>query len=121
MRAAAGVAVDLVIAPPEGPEVWGEVGLVRRRWRAAGGGGDERTVWEVGWWVLPDHRGGGLAAAATALLGRWARAELGVETWVARIGPGNVASQRVATRLGLGRRGRVDADHDLWAGPVPGG
>lgn len=120
VRVAAGLAVDLVVAPSVGPAVWGEVGLVRRRWRPADGG-DERTVHEVGWWVLPEHRGQGLAAAATGVLGRWARAELGVVTWVARIGPAHLASQRVADRLGLARRGRFDDDHDLWVGPVPGG
>lgn len=118
LRRATGLVTDLVIAPPSGPEVWGEVGLVRRRWRGSDGS-PERTVWELGWWVLPAHRGRGLAEAASTVLGGWAGPALGLAAWVARIEPGNVASQRVATRLGLEQRGRFDDHHDLWSGPLP--
>ncbi len=120
-RASAGLAIDLVIAPLDGTAVWGEVGLVRRRLRSSGGSSLERTVWEVGWWVLPAERGRGRAARAVTRLGTWAGPALGVEAWVARIEPGNVASARVAEAVGLTRRGGFDAGRDLWAGPLPGG
>lgn len=119
-RAATGLAVDLVIGGPEGAAVWGEVGVVRRRLRSADGAG-ERTVWEVGWWVVPAQRGRGLASSAVTCLGGWAGPALGIDGWIARIEPAHQASQRVATRVGLARRGPFDADHDLWAGPVPRG
>lgn len=119
VRARAGLAIDLVVGPVEGPEVWGEVGLVRRRFRPAGGDvAPSQVVWEVGWWILPGQRGRGLARAAVARLGSWAEPALGVEAWVARIDPGNPASQRVAEGLGLVRGGRFDPSHDLWVGPV---
>ncbi len=52
-------------------------------------------------------------------LGTWAGPALGIGAWVARIAPDHVASQRVAAAVGMTRRGRFDADHELWAGPVP--
>ncbi|MGI8938098.1 MAG: GNAT family N-acetyltransferase [Iamia sp.] len=120
-RAAAGLAVDLVVGPLEGDAVWGEVGVVRRQLRAAGQDPDVvRTVWEVGWWVVPTERGRGLASAAVALLGAWAGGALDITGWVARIEPTNRASHVVARAAGMVRRGRFDADHDLWAGAVPG-
>ena len=122
-RAAAGLAVDLVVGPATGPEVWGEVGVVRRRLRsaaAATGEPEERTVWEVGWWIRPEARGHGRAEAAVRCVGPWLAEALGIEAVVARIAPANGASRRVARRLGLVRQGRFDDDHDLWVGPVPG-
>lgn len=120
-RAATGLAVDLVIAPLAGDAVWGEVGVVRRRLRAAGQHPDVvRTVWEVGWWVVPSERGRGLASAAVVRFGAWAGGALDITGWVARIEPTNRASHAVARAAGLARRGRFDADHDLWAGAVPG-
>ena len=53
------------------------------------------------------------------LLGTWAGPALGIGAWVARIAPDHGASQRVAAAAGLTRRGRFDAEHELWAGPLP--
>ena len=137
-RLAADLSVDLVVGPVDGDEVWGEVGLVRLRLRpgaapgALGEGGDrgegggrgdpaERTVWELGWWLAPARRGRGLAAPAVALLLGWLDdAGPGVPV-VARIRPGNLASTRVAERLGLVRRGAFDDEHDLWVRPRAAG
>jgi RimJ/RimL family protein N-acetyltransferase len=118
VRAAAGISFDLVVGPAAGGAVWGEVGLARLHLRSRDGGGPERRVWELGWWIVPDQRGRGLATAATGLLAHWAVSTMGIIAAVARIGPGNPASEAVARRLGLTRRGRFDADVDLWAGPL---
>ena len=121
-RAASGLAVDLAVSPLDGDDLWGEVGVVRRRLRAPaehGGPTREQVVWEVGWWVLPERRGRGVATAAVRLLGTWAGPALGIGAWVARIAPDHGASQRVAAAAGLTRRGRFDAEHELWAGPLP--
>lgn len=114
VRAAAGAALDLVVGPVGGDEVWGEVGLARLRLRAAGVG--ERAVGDVGWWVAAAHRGRGVATAAVRLL--VATADPSWHPLVARIAPGHVASEAVAARAGLVRRGRLDAAHDLWVLPA---
>lgn len=126
VRAAAGISLDLVVGPAAGGAVWGEVGLARLHLRDRDGTGSDRWVWEVGWWIVPDQRGRGAATAATGLLARWAVSTAGITAAVARIRPGNPASEAVARRLGLTRRGRFAADVDLWAGPLavaarPGG
>ncbi|HXH57875.1 GNAT family N-acetyltransferase [Iamia sp.] len=118
VRVAAGVSLDLVVGPVAGGAVWGEVGLARLHLRSRDGAGPQRRVWELGWWIVPDQRGRGLATAATGLLAHWAVSTMGITAAVARIEPGNLASEAVARRLGLTRRGRFDADVDLWAGPL---
>lgn len=56
----------------------------------------------------PSTWGRGYATEATAALVHWARESLPGEIVVARIRPTNLASQRVATRVGL----RRDPDFD---------
>ena len=59
----------------------------------------------VGYWLLPEARGKGLATRAVRLVSSWAFGDLGL----ARIGlltePSNLASQRVAERSGFRREG----------------
>jgi [ribosomal protein S5]-alanine N-acetyltransferase len=59
----------------------------------------------IGYWLLPEARGKGLATCAVRLTSRWALRELGL----ARLGlfaePSNVHSQRVAERAGFHREG----------------
>jgi RimJ/RimL family protein N-acetyltransferase len=59
----------------------------------------------VGYWLLPEGRGKGLATRAVRLVSSWAFSELGL----ARVGlltePSNLASQRVAERSGFRREG----------------
>lgn len=115
-RRGAGLALDLVIGPPAGDAVWGEVGLVRLHLRASATGSHPptRSVWDVGWWLLPEHRGRGRAAAGVGLLVTWARTALD-DPLVARVA--TPASASVAARAGFERRGAYDADHDLWVVP----
>lgn len=113
-RRSIGMALDLVVGPLGGDEVWGEVGLAPLRLTSAGAIRDEV---EVGWWVLPGHRRRGVATSAAGLLARWALAELDVTRLVARIERGATGSEAVATRVGLRRAGALDVTRDLWAGP----
>lgn len=82
----------------------GRVGLVvwdPRTWRHttfAEGGGHAQP--ELGWTLVRAHWGHGYATEAARVVRDWARRERGVERLVSLIAPENVASQRVAQRLG---------------------
>jgi RimJ/RimL family protein N-acetyltransferase len=102
-----GLALDLVVSPMEGDLVWGEVGLrgfdpaVRRA--------------EVGWWLTPEARGRGVAAAAVDLVAAWALgAPLGLRQVWARIDPANQSSARVAEAAGFHRLGAAGLT-DVWS------
>jgi RimJ/RimL family protein N-acetyltransferase len=110
-RRAAGACLDLVIAPASaggtgvgpavaGGTVRGEVGLRNID--------HERLRAEVSWWLAPQHRGRGLAAAAARLLAGWALSPAGGldQVW-ARIDPANASSARVAAAAGLVELGRA--------------
>lgn len=62
--------------------------------------------WNIGYWVVPEHRGRGVASEAVTTLSRWA---LATYPEVERISlytlPGNIASQRVAEHAGFRREG----------------
>jgi RimJ/RimL family protein N-acetyltransferase len=70
--------------------------------------------WTVGYWLLPEARGQGLATRAVRLIGAWAFRDLGVTEVRLVTDPANVASQRVAERGGYRRNGgirsTIDAD-----------
>lgn len=119
VRREAGLSLDLVVGPIGGDEVWGEVGLARLGLRRAGltSGPAPRQEVEVGWWVMPGHRGRGVATAAARLLSGWALTDLGAERLVARIDATAAASQVVARRAGferLGPLGPEESTRDLW-------
>src|SRR5258708_36473386 len=56
---------------------------------------------EAFYWVLPGHRGRGLAASALGLLAGWAFDVVGVERLCLLISPDNAPSAAVAGRCGL--------------------
>jgi RimJ/RimL family protein N-acetyltransferase len=70
----------------------------------------------LGYWLVPQARGEGLATAAAALLAGWGFAELGLTRIELTIRPANAASHRVAQRLGAVREGVAvhDAGGRLW-------
>ena len=59
----------------------------------------------VGYWLVPEARGRGIATRAVRLLARWAFDSLGVARLELTCGPDNEASQRVAARCGFTREG----------------
>jgi ribosomal-protein-alanine N-acetyltransferase len=59
----------------------------------------------IGYWLLPDARGRGLAAHALMLVSRWGFDELGVKRIGLLADPRNLASVRVAERAGFLREG----------------
>lgn len=71
---------------------------------------------EVGFWVHPDHRGGGIGSAALDLAAQFAHRS-GLARLTARTATDNSASQRVLTRVGFAETGRAmgtaPSGHDL--------
>lgn len=65
----------------------------------------EARVIEVGYWVAPWARGGGIATTATRLLARWALTDLGYERVELYTAADNAPSQRVAEKAGFTREG----------------
>ncbi|HEX6425140.1 MAG TPA: GNAT family N-acetyltransferase [Acidimicrobiales bacterium] len=106
-RRAAGVCLDLVVAPLEDDaSVLGEVGLrnVQARPRRA----------ELGWWMAPAARGQGLATAAVRLLAGWALSALGLDQVWARVDGANPAATRVAAGAGFVELGDA-AGATIWS------
>jgi len=56
---------------------------------------------ELGWWVLPAHRGRGVASAMVTRFVAWAAEARPDRPLTARIPPGHTASERVAAAAGL--------------------
>ena len=59
----------------------------------------------VGYWLRPEARGRGAATVAVQLIARWVFDELDVQRLELTTAPENVASQRVAERVGFTREG----------------
>lgn len=80
--------------------------------RCAAVGDSDQPAGELSYWLLPEARGRGLAHAAVGLMIRCIVGDLGLRSLVLDIEDGNVASVRVAERLGAERRApaRVQAD-----------
>ena len=72
-----------------------------------------RAVAELGVWVIPEMAGRGVAAAACRVAIGAARAELAVERLVWQCVAGNVASRRLAERLGFRFEGTLRSDYVL--------
>lgn len=80
------------------------VGRVVLRWLMAGAVHDV----EIGFALLPDYWGQGLATEAGRFCLRLARLELGLETLVGATTPANHASQNVLRKLGLRRESEIE-------------
>lgn len=78
-------------------EVIGSIGM----------GVDESKIGRIGYWCASDARGQGITTRALRLLCRHALCELGLERLELTADPENVASQRVATKVGFQREGAL--------------
>jgi RimJ/RimL family protein N-acetyltransferase len=65
---------------------------------------EDAPVGELSYWLVPAARGGGLAGAAVMAMMRLAATETDLRTVVLDIEPSNLASVRLAQRLGAQRR-----------------
>jgi RimJ/RimL family protein N-acetyltransferase len=72
----------------------------------------DQPAGELSYWLVPDARGRGLASAAVRMMVASVVAGSGLRSVVLDIEAGNVASQRLAERLGAERRAptRVEVD-----------
>ena len=89
----------------------------------------------IGYWLLPEARGKGLATRAVRLLSRWALRDLALARLGLSAEPWNFRSQRVAERTGFRREGILrsygeidgrrahlrgaDCPRPEWRGPHP--
>ena len=74
---------------------------------------DDSTIGSVGYFLLPDARGRGLATRAVRLIADWAFRELGLVRLRLSTEPTNEPSQRVAERAGFRRVEVVAGRHPI--------
>ena len=92
-----GRSLDLLVVDAADRRPLGEVGL-------SGFGRDGIRSAEVGWWVLEEERGRGVAAQAVDLLAAWALGPpMHLSEVVAWVDHENPASEKVAARAGFSR------------------
>jgi ribosomal-protein-serine acetyltransferase len=94
-----GAGTDFPFVILEGDEVIGGIGCHRRPL--------VRDIGEIGYWLRTDRTGRGYATEAAGALVGWGFDVLGLARLELRAGVANVASQRVAERLGFQREGRL--------------
>jgi len=70
---------------------------------------------EIGWGVNAEHRGQGIAIEAAGAVIAWVFSQAGVKRVVATIPEDNVASMRVAERLGMSLTQERKRDLPMWA------
>lgn len=78
---------------------------------------------EIGWMVVPEAEGKGIAHEAALTVRRWAYDTLGLTTLVSYISPGNTRSIRLAERMGAvpdPAAARPDPDDLVYRHPGPG-
>jgi RimJ/RimL family protein N-acetyltransferase len=103
-KRAAGTVLALAIQAPDDDRALGNVNLARLD--------DDGHEAAIGYWLVPEARGKGLATAATSLLIDWGLRNLGVERIEFAILPENRASQRVAERVGARSEGIRERSHE---------
>jgi RimJ/RimL family protein N-acetyltransferase len=106
-------------APPDGSEVWANW-IVRLRDGGAAVGYVQATVGpdggDLAFVIGTRWQGRGYAGEAAVSAAAFLR-EAGVAPLTAHVHPSHQASQRVAVRVGLMRRGQVDAEgEEVWEG-----
>jgi RimJ/RimL family protein N-acetyltransferase len=99
----AGTVLALAIQEPDDDRALGNVNL-------AGFDNDGREA-AIGYWLVPEARGRGLATAAASLLIDWGLHTLDLVRIEFAILPGNLASQRIAERVGANPEGIREKSH----------
>jgi [ribosomal protein S5]-alanine N-acetyltransferase len=102
-KRAAGTVLALAIRARDDDRALGNVNLSRL-------GADDCEA-SIGYWLAPDARGRGLVTEAASLLIEWSFEHLDLERIEFAILPDNLASQRVAQRLGATPEGLRQRSH----------
>jgi RimJ/RimL family protein N-acetyltransferase len=92
-----GTSTNFAITDAKTREAVGSIGV---RWSEP-----DQGVAEVGYWVAPQARGGGLCTRAVQLVSRWAIADCGAERLQLRADEQNTASRKVAENAGYTQEG----------------
>ena len=100
--------IELAVAAAADDRLLGAVGLIMDRHDAGRA--------EVGYWVAPRARGGGVAGRALALISAWALGPLGLARLDLNASVSNAASMRAAERCGYVREGTLR--RAWYRGPV---
>lgn len=97
--------------------VWDNRDWTQSTFAQAGGHGQA----ELGWTLVRRYWGNGYATEAARAARDWARADRGLTRLISLVNPANVASQRVAERLGARPTDRVrlfdSGPADVWLHP----
>jgi ribosomal-protein-alanine N-acetyltransferase len=102
-KRAAGTVLALAIQGRDDDRALGNVNLARLS--------DDGREAAIGYWLVPDARGRGLATTAASLLIDWGLREYGLERIEFAILPENLPSQRVAERAGATPEGIREHSH----------
>jgi RimJ/RimL family protein N-acetyltransferase len=116
-----------VLERREDGSVVGRCGILvwdRREWtQSTFAEAGEHAEPELGWTLLRRFWGNGYATEAARAAREWARDEAGLSRLISLVNPENVASQRVAGRLGARPVRRVhlfdSGPADVWLHPEP--
>jgi RimJ/RimL family protein N-acetyltransferase len=119
-EAAAGLALHLAELERDAREVPWRIRLIVVDGRVAGsinlkGPPGDRGDVEIGWGLIPEAQGRGLATEAARAVIEWAFASPEVRRVIATIPPDNEPSQRVARRLGMQPTLERRRDLPVWA------
>ena len=98
----AGAMFVIAVGPDRDPA--GSVGYWRGEWQGA-------TIWEIGWSVLPEFQGRGIATTATSLVVARARAEGLPRAIHAFPSVKNTASNAICRKVGLRLIGECDFEY----------
>ena len=89
------------VVADESDEVLGTVGIWQIDWEGP-------HSYEMGWFVLPEHQGKGVATTAAQLIIEQARANPEVRTVYAYPAVANAASNAIARKIGMENQGEFD-------------
>ena len=104
-----GTELSLLVVGAESDALLGSVGARLDR---------ENARAEIGYWVVREARGRGVASRAVVLLGRWLFAELDLARLQIHTETENLASQRVAERAGFTREGLLRSYELMEGRPI---
>lgn len=96
-----GVAHMVKIVAGDGGEVLGTIGIWQIDWKGP-------QAYEMGWLVLPEHQGKGVATAAARLLLAQARSDPQIRYVYAFPAVANAASNAIARKIGMVNLGAFD-------------